>query len=219
MHSRVILSLLVALVAYVADARRHMGPERTYRPSAADFEADAKFIRDSMSVTSEVPDRLSNVTAETFASYFQAGRPLIVTDMIDGWGMKDWSCESVSKDFGDEKVMVWSYREGQKWFTLKNLPKWQNGKMHQEDTEDPKAPKYLSYHWYPVQMGVPDDFHEDRAHEDGDDYHSTLASPASRRKIKAAYDLPYFIEPNAMNLEFTKERIEVRPCPAVLVFL
>ena len=32
----------------------------------------------------------------------------------------------------------------------------------------------------------------------------------ARKKIKAAYKMPYFIEKNPMNLEFTKERIEVR---------
>jgi len=42
----------------------------------------------------------------------------------------------------------------------------------------------------------------------GDDYTSTLASPKSRRKIKAAFQLPYFVEDTVMNREFCKNRIE-----------
>jgi len=210
------ISLFAVLVA-LCDCRQHAhSRQREYQPSVEDFDRDQKFIQEKMGYPdrewSEVPDRVSNITQAQFDAYFQAGRPLIVTDMIQDWGMKDWNCDSVAEDFAEETVMVWSYQEGsrmQKHYKLKDVQKWQKAKMKQETDPrfDKDAPKLLSFHWYPVQMGYEGDEEADRL-GDGDDYHSTLASAKARKKIKAAYKMPYFIEKNPMNLEFTKERIE-----------
>lgn len=82
------------------------------------------------------------------------------------------------------QVMVWSYHEGSrmpKHYKLKDVQKWQKAKMKQETDPrfDKDAPKLLSFHWYPVQMGYEGDEEADRL-GDGDDYHSTLASAKVR---------------------------------------
>eukprot|EP00658_Telonema_sp_P-2_P020535 TRINITY_DN18125_c0_g1_i1.p1 TRINITY_DN18125_c0_g1~~TRINITY_DN18125_c0_g1_i1.p1 ORF type:complete len:403 (+),score=67.52 TRINITY_DN18125_c0_g1_i1:161-1369(+) len=106
----------------------------------------------------------------------------------------------------------WNYGEGaehDKWHKMKTLAELTATSRPGQDKrtlKDSEAPKYLSFHWYPVQYGVGDE--EILYDKYEDDYTSTLASPKARARIKGAYELPYFIEPNPMNLEFTKERIE-----------
>eukprot|EP00656_Telonema_subtile_P017558 TRINITY_DN1942_c0_g2_i2.p1 TRINITY_DN1942_c0_g2~~TRINITY_DN1942_c0_g2_i2.p1 ORF type:complete len:357 (+),score=97.52 TRINITY_DN1942_c0_g2_i2:223-1293(+) len=186
---------------------------KQYQPSHADFEADEAFIQEMLNPNNKVPDKVSNVTAEDFSRYFREGKPLIVTDMITNWAMKDWTCDSVSKDFAEEPVIVWSYMDGskhKKFHKLKDIEKWQAASMKQPKatTKDTEAPTKLSYHWYPVQMGVPEDQEPEPLSRQEDDYHSTLASVKARKKIKESYDVPYFVERNHMNMQFTKERME-----------
>jgi len=104
--------------------------------------------------------------------------------------------------------MAWNYSpsggRGKQYYKLKE--DWDSSKMDMSPmrTNDPKSPKQVSFHWYPIQQGAEE--MDGMGYDDG--YTSTLASPASRRKIKASWKLPYFVDNNPSNQEFCKNRIE-----------
>jgi len=155
-------------------------------------------------------DRISKVTPEVFAEYIRAGKPVIITDVADDWAMRNWTCDTIQRDFGEEKIMAWNYnpqagKPGKQYYKLKE--DWRGAAMDLGGmrTADKKSPKQVSFHWYPIQQGA-EEFDDNNGYDDG--YTSTLASAKSRRKIKASWKLPYFVKDNPMNLEFCKNRIE-----------
>ena len=85
-------------------------------PSAEELAADRAWVDRRYQVPAiRVPDRLSmdNLTGAsgtaTMHSYIRSGRPFIVTDMIADWPMAGWTCETVSRDFSNEKMAAWNY--------------------------------------------------------------------------------------------------------------
>ena len=42
-------------------------------------------------------DRVSKITKEKFDEYLRSGKPVIITDVADTWGMRNWTCDSISK--------------------------------------------------------------------------------------------------------------------------
>ena len=105
--------------------------------------------------------------------------------------------------------MAWNYNPrhsngGKQYYKLKEDWRGTVQNMEPMRTADKKSPKSVSFHWYPIQQGA----EELDGQERDDGYTNTLASPAARRKIKSSFQLPYFVEDNASNREFCKNRIE-----------
>ena len=65
--------------------------------------------------------------------YIRSGRPFIVTDMVEGWGMRDWDCESVRQDFGDEEMHLWNaYGDSSQPAVVRLSDPWQQWLFPQE---------------------------------------------------------------------------------------
>ena len=78
-------------------------------PTRAELDADAAWVRRRFEVgSSRQPERVRGLTKEKASRYIRSGRPFIVTDMVEDWAMRDWDCESMRRDFGDEEIMPWN---------------------------------------------------------------------------------------------------------------
>lgn len=195
-------------------------------PSRADLDADAEWVDQRYEVgSSRQPERLRGLGAEQAARYIRSGRPFIVTDMVEKWGMRDWDCESVRRDFGDEEMHLWNaYSGGGQPAVVRLSDPWQQWLFPQEGTRSVRdaeeqtqeevegscadtnetatsaAPSALSFHWYPLNGGAgawPDD-------------PVFGSSPRSIRRLQESYDLPSFLpQKSKLNQRFCKDRMEV----------
>jgi len=67
--------------------------------SKADMMQDHEFLKKHFGLET-IPspvDRVSKITKEQFAEYLRRGKPVIITDIADNWGMRNWTCDSVQK--------------------------------------------------------------------------------------------------------------------------
>ncbi len=186
-------------------------------PSRANLDADAQWVDRRYEVgSSRQPERLRKLGAEQAARYIRSGRPFIVTDMVEGWGMRDWNCESVRRDFGDEEMELWNaYGDNSQPAVVRLSDPWKQWLFPQEETRDgageskardqvdaneTAAPSALSFHWYPLNGGAgawPSD-------------PVFGSSPQSISKLQAGYDLPSFLpQKSRLNQRFCKDRMEV----------
>jgi hypothetical protein len=111
-------------------------------------ELDRVFLKKHFSLDS-LPskiDRVSKVSPDVFAKYVRAGKPVIVTDVADTWAMRNWTCDSIQKEYGEEKIMAWNYNEqgarsGKQFYKLKE--DWRTPVMSMEGmrTSDKKISK------------------------------------------------------------------------------
>ena len=192
-------------------------------PSRADIDADARWVDRRYEVgSSRQPERLRRLGAEQASRYIRSGRPFIVTDMVEGWGMRDWDCESVRQDFGDEEMHLWNaYGDSSQPAVVRLSDPWQQWLFPQEGSRgagageslaqgrvegsssganETAAPSALSFHWYPLNGGA-------GASPDDPVFGS---SPHSIRKLQAAYELPSFLpQQSRLNQRFCKDRMEV----------
>lgn len=187
-------------------------------PSRGDLDADAQWVDRRYDVGSRrQPERLRRLGAEQASRYIRSGRPFIVTDMVEGWGMRDWDCESVRRDFGDEEMHLWNaYGDNTQPAVVRLSDPWQQWLFPQEesrgagvgesqardkaDANETAAPSALSFHWYPLNGGA--------GAWPGDPVFGS--SPESIRKLQAAYDLPSFLpQKSRLNQRFCKDRMEV----------
>jgi hypothetical protein len=183
-------------------------------PSHAQLDADAAWVERRFAVDrsrSRQPERLSGLGPEQASHYIRSGRPFIVTDVVRSWGLRDWDCESVRRDFGDEEMQLWnSYggsARGQPARVRLSDP-WQQWLFPQLDAEEDHAeaqsradangtasPSALPFHWYPLNGGAgapPDE-------------PVFGASPQSIRRLQAAYALPAFLpQESTLNERFCK---------------
>lgn len=191
-------------------------------PSRAELDADMAWVERRFGVDrsqSREPERLSDLGDEQASRYIRSGRPFIVTDMVQGWGMRDWDCESVRRDFGSEEMQLWnSYggaANGQPDRVRLSDP-WQQWLFPQEGAdEDPGGeaescgdgngtarPSALSFHWYPLNGGA----------GASPDEPVFGASPQAIRRLQAAYALPSFLpQQSTLNQRFCKVR-SLPPC-------
>lgn len=192
-------------------------------PSREDIDADARWVDRRYEVAStRQPERLRRLGAEQASRYIRSGRPFIVTDMVEGWGMRDWDCESVRRDFGDEEMHLWNaYGDSSQPAVVRLSDPWQQWLFPQEGSRgagageslaqdrvegssssanETAAPSALSFHWYPLNGGA------------GASPNDPVfgSSPHSIRKLQAAYELPSFLpQQSRLNQRFCKDRMEV----------
>ena len=195
-------------------------------PSRAELDADAAWVERRFEVDrsrSREPERLSNLGAEQASRYIRSGRPFIVTDVVQAWEMRDWDCESVRRDFGNEEMQLWnSYggvESGQPARVRLSDP-WQqwlfpqegaaeDADEHEDEDEGAEAescadgnngtasPSALSFHWYALNGGA----------GASPDEPVFGASPQSIRRLQAAYALPSFLpQESTLNQRFCKVR-------------
>ena len=108
---------------------------------------------------------MSGLTAEQAARYIRSGRPFIVTDMVQDWGMRSWDCDSVGRDFPREQMQLWNFYDSDDG--QKEMPRdvrlsepwqeWLYPQQHSADAADgvrsngsctDGPPRALSFHWY-----------------------------------------------------------------------
>lgn len=152
-----------------------------------------------------IPDRVKNLSKEDFVNkYALKGIPFIVTDMIDDWGAKDWSFETLSKRFPEEKVKAWmDYESAMKGRYVKFKDSFyaktgkleasdelrKNLKIGKDDVVQP--PQVNSWWWYPVSRGR-------------DNYDTSPVVQEVKKDIK----VPYFLDDNEANRFKVFGRIE-----------
>jgi hypothetical protein len=196
-------------------------------PSRAQLDADAEWVQRRYAVASaaddegggrQEPERVRGLTAEKAARYIRSGRPFIVSDMVQDWGMQHWDCESVRRDFPDEEMQLWnSYDGGQTEMPrdVRLAEPWQDWLYPQRrgpdgggeaaagrngSCVDHGSPTALSFLWYPLQGGAGQ--HPDEPVRG--------ASPAAIHKLQASYALPTFLDGSStLNQHFCKNRMEV----------
>eukprot|EP01047_Picozoa_sp_COSAG01_P080512 COSAG01_NODE_15688_length_1310_cov_1.423617_2_plen_247_part_00 len=158
--------------------------------------------------------QVRGLTPEKAARWIRSGRPFIVTDMVKGWDMHNWDCESVRRDFPDEEMQLWnSYDDGHKEMPrdVRLSGPWQDWLYPQQRGSNEGVasgngscadgpPTALSFHWYPLQGGAGQ--HPDEPVRG--------SSSAAIEKLQASYALPTFLDGNStLNQRFCKDRMEV----------
>jgi mannose-6-phosphate isomerase-like protein (cupin superfamily) len=127
---------------------------------------------------------LTDITTEQFERYMRRGQPVKVTDAGRGWKMLNWTCESMSQEFGGKSK---DGRDAKMFMSYANLDgsgqtpteigdtEWMEKQHHTDRTADPEdsGPKFAPFYW-----GI----------KDGEDDPSGL-----KAKIQKHTQLPYFM--------------------------
>jgi hypothetical protein len=171
----------------------------------------------------DVP-RFSKLSTAEFENRTRHGLPFIVTDAIADWGLRNWTCDSTSAQFGNEWHMRFGGSGRRSKFARLREKEWLNPDQHVAlSCENQSAASSIaSFHWQLIDDnslggGCRTDYYEEGGFGSGDTplesaptgMRSPVASKAGCLAAKDQFGVPYFMRANAQNELLVKGQMVV----------